>query len=60
MPSDKIVGGGDDFFNTFSEIGAGKHGPRAVFADLKPTVVDEVRLGTYRELFHPEQLITGK
>ena len=61
MPSDKIVGGGNDSFNTFfSETGAGKHDPRAVFADLKPTVVDEVRLGTYRELFHPEQLITGK
>ena len=23
-------------------------------------VVDEVRTGTYRQLFHPEQLITGK
>ena len=22
--------------------------------------VDEVRTGTYRQLFHPEQLITGK
>ena len=28
--------------------------------DLEPTVVDEVRVGTYRQLFHPEQLITGK
>ena len=26
----------------------------------EPTVVDEVRTGTYRQLFHPEQLITGK
>ena len=34
--------------------------PRAVFVDLEPTVVDEVRVGTYRQLFHPEQLITGK
>lgn len=25
-----------------------------------PTTVDEVRTGTYRQLFHPEQLITGK
>ena len=33
--------------------------PRAVFVDLEPTVVDEVRMGTYRQLFHPEQLITG-
>ena len=55
------IGGGDDSFNTFfSETGAGKHVPRAVFVDLEPTVVDEVRTGTYRQLFHPEQLITGK
>ncbi|XP_033980146.1 LOW QUALITY PROTEIN: putative tubulin-like protein alpha-4B [Trematomus bernacchii] len=33
---------------------------RAVFVDLEPTVIDEVRTGTYRQLFHPEQLITGK
>ena len=25
-----------------------------------PQVVDEVRTGTYRQLFHPEQLISGK
>lgn len=40
MPSDKTIGGGDDSFNTFfSETGAGKHVPRAVFVDLEPTVV---------------------
>ena len=61
MPSDKTVGGGDDAFNTFfSETGAGKHVPRTVFVDLEPTVADEVRTGTYRQLFHPEQIITGK
>jgi tubulin alpha len=61
MPSDKTVGGGDDAFNTFfSETGAGKHVPRAVFVDLEPTVIDEVRTGAYRQLFHPEQLISGK
>jgi len=38
----------------------GKHVPRAVFIDLEPTVIDEVRTGTYRQLFHPEQLINGK
>lgn len=47
MPSDKTTGGGDDSFNTFfSETGAGKHVPRAVFVDLEPTVV-----GMYREQF---------
>nr|ACN10869.1 Tubulin alpha chain [Salmo salar] len=61
MPSDKTCGGGDDSFNTFfSETGAGKHVPRAIFVDLEPTVIDEVRTGIYRQLFHPEQLITGK
>merc|ERR1711865_1080388 len=61
MPSDKTIGGGDDAFNTFfSETGAGKHVPRTVFVDLEPTVIDEVRTGTYRQLFHPEQLIVGK
>ncbi|KAM0057059.1 putative tubulin [Helianthus debilis subsp. tardiflorus] len=61
MPSDKTIGGGDDAFNTFfSETGAGKHVPRAVFVDLEPTVIDEVRTGTYCQLFNPEQLISGK
>jgi tubulin alpha len=61
MPSDKTVGYGDDSFNTFfSETNSGKHVPRAVFADLEPSVIDEVRSGIYRHLFHPEQLITGK
>jgi len=61
MPADKTPGVEDDSFNAFfSETGAGKHVPRAVFVDLEPTVVDEVRTGQYRQLFHPEQLITGK
>ena len=60
MPSDKTVGGEDSFNTFFSETGAGKHVPRAVFVDLEPTVIDEVHTGTYHQLFHPEQLITGK
>ncbi|CAI7765899.1 unnamed protein product [Closterium sp. NIES-54] len=61
MTGEKTCGGGDDAFNTFfSETGAGKHVPRAVFLDLEPTVIDEVRTGAYRQLFHPEQLISGK
>nr|CAD7457662.1 unnamed protein product [Timema tahoe] len=40
MPSDKMLGGGDDSFTTFfNETGTGKHVPRAVFVDLEPTVV---------------------
>ncbi|KAF0309891.1 Tubulin alpha-2/alpha-4 chain [Amphibalanus amphitrite] len=40
MPSDASIGIADDSFNTFfSETGAGKHVPRAVFVDLEPTVM---------------------
>ena len=61
MPSDTTPGVATDSFNTFfSETGAGKFVPRCVFLDLEPTAVDEVRTGTYRSLFHPEQLISGK
>ena len=61
MPSDTTLGVGNDSFNTFfSETGSGKHVPRGIFVDLEPSVVDEVRTGVYRSLWHPEQLITGK
>merc|ERR1712062_716519 len=61
MPSDVTVGGGDDSFNTFfSETNSGKHVPRAIFVDMEPSVIDEIRMGTYRQLFHPDQLCTGK
>lgn len=59
--SDTSVGVSQDAFNTFfSETGSGKHVPRAIFLDLEPSVIDEVRTGSYRQLFHPEQLISGK
>ena len=55
------IGKIDDSFGTFfSETDSGKYVPRAVFIDLEPTVIDQVRSGTYRQLFHPEELITGK
>merc|ERR1711970_1441503 len=59
MPSDKTPGY-DSFSTFFQETGTGKHVPRAIFVDLEPSVIDEVRTGTYRTLFHPEQLISGK
>eukprot|EP00484_Ammonia_sp_Unknown_P010647 CAMPEP_0197055838 /NCGR_PEP_ID=MMETSP1384-20130603/74019_1 /TAXON_ID=29189 /ORGANISM="Ammonia sp." /LENGTH=458 /DNA_ID=CAMNT_0042489567 /DNA_START=98 /DNA_END=1474 /DNA_ORIENTATION=+ len=52
---------GDHAFSTFfMETGAGHHVPRCVFLDLEPTVIDCVRNGEFKELFHPEQLISGK
>ena len=44
MPDDDSIGIADDSFNAFfSETSGGKHVPRAVFVDLEPTVIDEVR-----------------
>jgi hypothetical protein len=61
MPGDKTAGHHDDAFGTFfSQTGGGKYSPRAIFVDLEPTVIDEIRTGHYRQLFHPEQLISGK
>jgi tubulin alpha len=44
----------------FTETGQGKYVPRALFVDLEPSVIDEVRKGAYKALFHPDQLISGK
>ncbi|VDK20856.1 unnamed protein product [Taenia asiatica] len=36
-----------------------KYVPRAVLADLEPSVIDEVRDGAYKNLFNPETLLAG-
>jgi tubulin alpha len=53
----KVLGAAQTFF---SEISTGRYVPRSVFVDLEPNVIDEVRKGEYRELYHPELLISGK
>ncbi|KAK9474378.1 Tubulin/FtsZ, GTPase domain-containing protein [Dipodascopsis tothii] len=61
LTPEKQAGPKDEGFSTFfSETSSGKYVPRTVYVDLEPNVVDEVRTGTYRNLFHPEQLISGK
>ncbi|XP_077879285.1 tubulin alpha chain-like 3 isoform X1 [Ictidomys tridecemlineatus] len=48
------------FDTFFHETRAGKHVPRTLFMDLEPTVIDGIRTGKFRSLFHPEQLVSGK
>nr|CAH8855816.1 unnamed protein product [Trichobilharzia regenti] len=61
MLKDHVDGSADDSFNTFFyETGSGKLIPRAVMVDLEPTVLDEIRTGMYKQLFHPHQLISGR
>mmetsp|Transcript_19413 Transcript_19413/g.49172 ORF Transcript_19413/g.49172 Transcript_19413/m.49172 type:complete len:449 (-) Transcript_19413:515-1861(-) len=58
---EKTKNSNDDAFDTFfSETGTGKRVPRCIFLDLEPGVIDEVRNSKYRQLYHPEQLISGK
>ena len=43
----------DSYITFFSETGQGRLVPRAVFVDLEETVVDQIRTGSYKNLFHP-------
>ncbi|KAJ5085132.1 hypothetical protein N7532_009903 [Penicillium argentinense] len=57
--ADEVTSSGS--YDTFyTETSGGKYVPRAIFADLDPSPVDEIRSGAYKSLFHPEQLISGK
>ena len=42
----------------YSETGAGKFYPRCIMADTERSVLDEIRTGPYRQLYHPQQLIS--
>ncbi|CAB1329175.1 unnamed protein product [Coregonus sp. 'balchen'] len=56
MPSDKPTGNLDDSFTTFLQ----RHVHRQVRAPRHLCRPAEVRTVIYCQLFHPEQLITGK
>ena len=44
----------------FTELSSGKMIPRALFIDLETNVTNQIRTGTYKELFHPEYLVEAK
>ncbi|CAD5119235.1 DgyrCDS7868 [Dimorphilus gyrociliatus] len=50
----------NSFQSFFRETGSGKFVPRSIFLDLEPTVIDEVKTGVYKTLFHPDFMITGR
>merc|ERR1712131_165920 len=51
----------DDSYTTFfAETDARHYVPRAVMVDLEPSVMDAVKAGEHRGLYHPDQLICGK
>ncbi|KAH1001704.1 tubulin alpha-1 chain [Dendroctonus ponderosae] len=44
----------------FSITASGQAVPRVLMIDLEPTVIDEIRTNYYRNLFHPDGLLSGK
>ena len=53
--------GKEESLSTFyNNTGSGQYVPRAVFVDLEPSVIDNIRNSPYRKLYHPGQLISGK
>ncbi|KAF4978088.1 hypothetical protein FZEAL_5478 [Fusarium zealandicum] len=59
-PNAPDVGDPGSFETFFTETSSGKHVPRSLFIDLDPSPIDEIRTGGYRQLFHPELLVSGK
>ncbi|XP_042240645.1 tubulin alpha-4A chain-like isoform X2 [Homarus americanus] len=55
-----IEEGYNNYHSFFHEVGSGQHVPRAIFVDLEPTVIDQIRNGPYRQLFHQDKMITDK
>ncbi|GMI83279.1 tubulin alpha-5 [Hibiscus trionum] len=61
MPNDTLVGVAHDAFNaSFSEIDSEKHVPRAVFVDLKPTVMMKFEPTLTENFFTMSSLFFGK
>ncbi|XP_075860727.1 tubulin alpha-1C chain-like [Microcebus murinus] len=63
LPTVQTLGGNRPNYVTVNRMkGSRVHGAhRYNFGvDLEPAVIDRVRTGLYRQLFHPEQLISGK
>ncbi|XP_076811890.1 tubulin alpha-2 chain-like [Clavelina lepadiformis] len=50
----------DSLATFFNQTSSGKCVPRSLMIDLEPSVIDEIRAGTYKNLFHPNSLIAGK
>ncbi|KAL1123155.1 hypothetical protein AAG570_002242 [Ranatra chinensis] len=50
----------DGFTSFFAESESGTYSPLALMVDLEPTVIDEIRTGKFKNLYHPNQLMSGK
>nr|UAM96084.1 tubulin alpha [Hippodamia variegata] len=51
---------GDRCSTFFSETDSGRYTPKAIFIDLEPSVIDTLKTGEMKGLYHPDQMITHK
>ncbi|XP_055592930.1 tubulin alpha-4 chain-like [Uranotaenia lowii] len=60
IQSNKAMQEASHFCGTFYQhTSTDKYVPRAILVDTEPAVVDQVRNGDYRELFHPDNMLSG-
>lgn len=55
----ELISSGEVVDSFFNNCAYNKFVPRALFVDSEPSVIDQMRTGSYKQLFHPDQLING-
>lgn len=50
----------DEYTSFFHATTGGQYVPRAVFVDTEPSVINELRAGNMRKLFHPDSMLSFK
>ncbi|CAD8187257.1 unnamed protein product [Paramecium octaurelia] len=56
----QIIDKNDALRTLFFESDLQKLVPRSILLDLESSIIDEVKTGKFKEMFNPEQLISGK
>jgi len=56
----KTVSHDDSVSTFFNQTSRGQYIPRAVFIDLDPSTIGEIKNGPYSKLFNPQYMISGK
>ncbi|CAD8085190.1 unnamed protein product [Paramecium primaurelia] len=60
MINEQVIEKDDALRTFFSESDHQKLVPRSLFVDLEPTQLDQVKTGKFKEMFSPEQFVSGK
>ena len=50
----------DQFKSFYRETDSGRFVPRSIMIDLDPEVIDEIKVGEFRDLYTEDQFVAGK